>query len=1022
MRTKYLFLNLIMLGCVITSPLHAWQVTVTTEDNGEEQVVVTNTQELQQTDAYVVWVDKDAQREEEVFQSWTADNDWQQGLMPVTKDALDLSQFPARKLAKFKQKCAEKHRCFLAMVAVPHGKNPLDVSQWQASSILPLTNEAGRERLPGQQFFLPPESRASEVTGAEKNNTVADSVTSAAPTASATTTTAGTATTTEKPDIFKLVDKQLLYANGSAQRFQVIDLSDLMHPKLAGWMALTGSPREVYSLGQTMVLLQTNYDEKQGAQTKLTAVQQKNGTLETVDEVSLNGNFLQSRRRGDLIYAVSQQDSWMTIAKPECVDCGTVYMPMVQITALRLDEQGKLTIVDKAEVTGYGAQVAIFPDHLVIANYDTQEWNSTNIQIFNLAVPNAALAKLPLLKVPGQVPSEFHVNVYNQQFRVVYGPTFNDKVGSTLAIYDLSKPTLDLLGKVENIAPGEALYATRFTENRAFVVTYQRTDPLWAIDLSNPQAPKILGELKVPGWSEKLFFNNNRLFAIGTHDQPEAGETNQWVRRVALSLFDVADAQNLNLLSRFIPLLDLGITYSYSEALYDERALFLDWENNFASIPIQSWEAAAGTFLQLVSFQNDKIENVGRIASPVQIQRSLPVDEHTLAALGDQEVLTLAWEMGNPNTQAVKILGSLELAQNLIRVQKQADNLWAVGQGNSGIHRLYRYSTEDITTPAQQWKLPQSYNDVIVGDKLAVFYNYNPLTIQVAELDSGVIRPAQRLETTDNNDTKMSTGWTNRSQWQVQDGKLYVAETRYIETPVTAMSKDGVSINPNYYQGSQTLLRSWDLLPDGAKEETARSIPGEPIGVTAGGKYVVTREMADQLRLNLLSLENNSARLVSSRELPCRSYSQATWVDNAVYVTCLVNDPTDQTLVEMSTPILKLDPFSGQLAEGFAEVGRWDIKGYHAAITVTSDGIALIYNDYFYRPMPVDMVTVADAKMSTTMPYYSPECSIYQLTVGSPATLLKQFDSCPLNGIGLALTANQAWIAKGFAGLDVVKW
>jgi hypothetical protein len=180
--------------------------------------------------------------------------------------------------------------------------------------------------------------------------------------------------------------------------------------------------------------------------------------------------------------------------------------------------------------------------------------------------------------------------------------------------------------------------------------------------------------------------------------------------------------------------------------------------------------------------------------------------------------------------------------------------------------------------------------------------------------------------------------------------------------------------------------------------------------------------MADQLRLNLLSLENNSARLVSSRELPCRSYSQATWVDNAVYVTCLVNDPTDQTLVEMSTPILKLDPFSGQLAEGFAEVGRWDIKGYHAAITVTSDGIALIRNDYFYRPMPVDMVTVADAKMSTIMPYYSPECSIYQLIVGSPAALLKQFDSCPLNGIGLALTANQAWIAKGFAGLDVVKW
>lgn len=1014
MRTKYLFFNLIMLGCVITSPLHAWQVTVTTEDNGEEQVVVTNTQELQQTDAYVVWVDKDAKRAEDMFQSWTVDKDWQSGLMPVTKDALDLSKFSARKLAKFKQKCAEKHRCFLAMVAVPHGKDPLDVSQWQASSILPLTNEAGRERLPGQQFFLPPESRNTTTTGTEKDT---DAVTTA-PTASATTTDS---TTTEKPDIFKLVDKQLLYANGSAQRFQVIDLADPTQPKLAGWMSLTGTPREVYSLGQTMVLLQTNYDEKQGAQTKLTVVQQKNGTLETVDEVTLSGNFLQSRRRGDLIYAVSQSDSMVTIAKPECVDCGMVYMPMVQITALRLDDQGKLVIVDKAEISGYSPEVAIFPDHLVIANHDSQEWSSTNIQIFNLAVPNAALAKLPLLKVPGQVPSEFHLNVYNQQFRVVYGPTFNDKVGSTLAIYDLSKPTLDLLGKVENIAPGEALFATRFTENRAFVVTYQRTDPLWAIDLSNPQAPKILGELKVPGWSEKLFFNNNRLFAIGTHDQPEPGETNQWVRRVALSLFDVADAQNLNLLSRFIPLLDLGITYSYSEALSDERALFLDWENSFASIPIQSWEAAAGTFLQLVSFQNDKIEEVGRIASPVQIRRSLPIDKQTLAALGDQEILTLAWEMGNPNTQAVKILGSLELAHNLIRVQKQGDNLWAVGQGDTGMHRLYRYTTTDINAPAQQMKLPQSYNDVVVGDKLAVFYNYNPLAIQVVELDSGVVRPAQRLEATNNDDTKMAADWVNRSQWQVQDDKLYVAETRYIATPVTYMSKDGVSINPNYYQGSQTLLRSWKLSPEGAQEEKARSIPGEPIGVTVGGKYVVTREMADQLRLNLLSLENNAARLVNSRELPCRSNSQANWVDGAVYVTCIVNDPTDQTLVEMSTPILKLDPFSGQLAEGFAEVGRWDIKGYHAAITVTPEGIALIGSNYYY-PMPVDIATTTTDAKPGIMPYYSPDCKVYQLTVGSPATLLKQFDTCPLNGTTSALTATQAWVAKGFAGLDVVKW
>jgi hypothetical protein len=756
----------------------------------------------------------------------------------------------------------------------------------------------------------------------------------------------------------------------------------------------------------------------------LTSIRQVNGTLETVDEVTLSGNFLQSRRRNDVIYTVSQQDAMVSIpVESGCVDCGYTYMPSVRITALRLDTQGKLNLVDKADVAGYQAEVAIFADYLVVASHDAQEWLTTNIQIFNLAVPNAALVKLPLLNVPGEVPSEFHLNIYNQQFRVVYGPTWNDKTGSNLAIYDLSKPTLDLLGKVSNIAPGEALYATRFTDNRAFVVTYQRTDPLWVIDLSHPQMPSILGELKVPGWSEKLFFHNDKLFAVGTQDQPEANETNQWVRRVALSLFDVSDANNMNLLSRFIPLLDLGITYSSTEALTDERALFLDWDNQFASLPIQAWETSEGSFLQLVSFQNDKIESIGRIASPVQIRRSLPIDQHKLAALGDQEILTLAWEMGNPSTQPVQILGSLELASNLSKVQKQADNLWVVGQGNSGLHRLYRFGTQDITTPLQQWKLPQSYNDMVLKGNLAVFYNVNPLAIQVVELDTGKLRAAQRLEGVTADNTSIQE-WINRSQWLLQDDYLFVAETRYAILPVdSAKTTVASSINPNRYQNSQTLLRSWQLLPDGAKEMTARSIPGEPVGVMPGGKFVVTREVSDQLRLNLLALNPDTARLVSSRVLPCRTDSQVSWVDGVVYVACVTNAPTDQTLVEMTTPILKLDPFSGELAAGFAEVARWDIKGYHAMITVTPDGIALIGNNYsyLYRPMTDTPMLTADTKMM--MPsYYTADCDVYQLVTAEKPLLLKHFDTCPLYNNTFALSASQAWVAKGFEGLDVVKW
>ena len=257
----------------------------------------------------------------------------------------------------------------------------------------------------------------------------------------------------------------------------------------------------------------------------------------------------------------------------------------------------------------------------------------------------------------------------------------------------------------------------------------------------------------------------------------------------------------------------------------------------------------------------------------------------------------------------------------------------------------------------------------------------------------------------------------------LQGDKLYVAESRYITTPMPYQWKNGIAptdYSVNYQ--SHTLLRSWNLLPDGAKEETARSIPGEPIGVAADGKYVITREISQQLRLNLLALNSDNARLVSSRELPCRSNSQATWVDGAVYVACVVNEPTDETLVEMTTPILKLDPFSGQLAEGFAEIGRWNIKGYHTTISVTSEGIALIGNNYYplyARPM-VDTAMTTSSKMA--MPYYQPDCDIYQLVAGNKPVLLKHFDNCPLNESTSAWNGTQAWIAKGFAGLEMLKW
>jgi uncharacterized secreted protein with C-terminal beta-propeller domain len=358
-----------------------------------------------------------------------------------------------------------------------------------------------------------------------------------------------------------------------------------------------------------------------------------------VQELTLPGQFVESRRRNEFIYTVTQ-DFTSTSDIVDCVYCGG--QRHLNINVFKLNQTGQLELVDEAQLPGYSPTVAIFQDYLVIANHNPEEknWQTTQIQVFDLS-QNDPLVALPILKVPGQVPSEFHLSVVDQYLRVVYGPE-DRQDGSTLAIYDLQSPEMALIGKVDQIAPGENLFATRFVDNRAFVVTYESKDPLWVIDLSNPMAPEILGELHVPGWSEKMFFHEDRLFAVGIDDQPLENEASDWVRRVALSLFDVADPTKPSLINRFTPLAG-KVSNSWSPALDDERALLLDWTDAFAAVPITSWETETGNHLQIVSLANDRVEDAGRLDTLVPIQRSLSIAPDVLVALGDQALLTLRW-------------------------------------------------------------------------------------------------------------------------------------------------------------------------------------------------------------------------------------------------------------------------------------------------------------------------------------------------------------------------------------------
>ena len=116
--------------------------------------------------------------------------------------------------------------------------------------------------------------------------------------------------------------------------------------------------------------------------------------------------------------------------------------------------------------------------------------------------------------------------------------------------------------------PGERIYSVRFMQNRAYIVTFQKVDPLYAIDLSNPSDPKIAGELEIPGFSEYLHpVGDDLLIGIGKGAiVGESGTT--WFQGIKVSLFDVGDMSD----PKELDVIDIGKRGSHTALAHEHHA------------------------------------------------------------------------------------------------------------------------------------------------------------------------------------------------------------------------------------------------------------------------------------------------------------------------------------------------------------------------------------------------------------------------------------------------------------------
>lgn len=211
----------------------------------------------------------------------------------------------------------------------------------------------------------------------------------------------------------------------------------------------------------------------------------------------------------------------------------------------------------------------------------------TTIYKFNL-LDNGEIKYDTKTKVDGETINQFSLDEYNGNLRVA----LHSYKGSRVVVFN---ENLKKIGESEYLAPGEKMYSSRFIGDRAYLVTYRTTDPLYVIDLSNPQKVEVLGELKIPGYSTYLHpYDKNHLIGIGMETKENVNRdsngrvisTTASIIGMKMALFDVTDVNNPKQISNIV----IGDSRATSAILTNHKALLFSKEKELIAIPVNNYK------------------------------------------------------------------------------------------------------------------------------------------------------------------------------------------------------------------------------------------------------------------------------------------------------------------------------------------------------------------------------------------------------------------------------------------------
>lgn len=438
----------------------------------------------------------------------------------------------------------------------------------------------------------------------------------------------------DEGDIVKTDGKYIYRMNASNSEVNIVKVNGASMKTVS--TLKFSSPSEMYVIDNMLIVLEQGYvdggtyrDEEiasdmvhQGQEYTTAHIydiaDRKNPKL--LNKLTQSGYLKTSRVYDNYLYMITEEYVYdlENEGKPETyipqvdfqnVSPAKIYIPegcntqsYLNITSINLNEPKEFK--DNASILASGEYFHMNTKNLYIADskwigdrmIEGEETSDTS-SIVKFSINKGKIKNLGETTIKGTIMDPFSMDEYEGNLRIVSTVTHYkrervfDHVKNKILGYSTSETRMDnslyildenlnQIGAIEGLAEEERIYSARFMGKQGYFVTFRETDPLFSVDLSDPTNPKILGELKIPGFSEYLhFYDEGLLLGIGQEINENGGREG-----IKLSMFDISDPTNVVEKDKLV----LNGYYD-SSALYNYKSVMIDTQKNLFGFSIEGY-------------------------------------------------------------------------------------------------------------------------------------------------------------------------------------------------------------------------------------------------------------------------------------------------------------------------------------------------------------------------------------------------------------------------------------------------